>query len=314
LILLMRTISHHYEAVAGQLSHPDRRPRDRRAGQQHMVIFVTSLDTAAARAVGYVRAVRPKSSTAVAYDDRMAAAWRRLAPDIPITIAERRGSLADDLIAHLRDRRSDLPADDFLTVVVPELLERRGMLEVIRRPRKHRLKAALLSQPGLAVLDIPLVRDEIDPTVADDNEPSRNYVIVLVSSIHNATLQAIEFAESLRPTDLRALNFGLDPDETERLGNRWIRDNVPIPLEMQESPFRDIGRSLADYVHRFRPDGSKRIVTVVLPEFVVDKLRHQVLHGQTALLIKRHLLFERGVVVASVPYHLAPQDGSDQSA
>ena len=45
-------------------------------------------------------------------------------------------------------------------------------------------------------------------------------------------------------------------------------------------------------------------MTVVIPEFVVSKTRHQFLHGQTALLVKRHLLFEKGVVVASVPYHL----------
>ncbi len=45
------------------------------------------------------------------------------------------------------------------------------------------------------------------------------------------------------------------------------------------------------------------------PEFIVDKRRHQLLHGQTALLVKRHLLFEPGVVVASVPYQLGvPED------
>ena len=46
------------------------------------------------------------------------------------------------------------------------------------------------------------------------------------------------------------------------------------------------------------------MVTVVIPEFIVSKVRHQTLHGQTALLVKRHLLFEEGVAVASVPYHL----------
>ena len=46
------------------------------------------------------------------------------------------------------------------------------------------------------------------------------------------------------------------------------------------------------------------MVTVVLPEFVVEKRRHQILHGQTALVVKRHLLFEKGVVAASVPYHV----------
>jgi hypothetical protein len=41
-----------------------------------------------------------------------------------------------------------------------------------------------------------------------------------------------------------------------------------------------------------------------MPEFVVPTRRHQILHGQTALIAKRHLLFERGVVAVSVPYHL----------
>jgi hypothetical protein len=46
------------------------------------------------------------------------------------------------------------------------------------------------------------------------------------------------------------------------------------------------------------------VVTVIIPEFIVAKKRHQILHGQTALIVKRHLLFETGVVVASVPYHV----------
>jgi hypothetical protein len=77
-----------------------------------------------------------------------------------------------------------------------------------------------------------------------------------------------------------------------------------VPLELHESPFRDIGLSLQDYVKGLGPEGQSRVVTVVIPEFVVKRFRHQLLHGQTALLVKRHLLFEEGVVVASVPYHL----------
>jgi hypothetical protein len=57
-------------------------------------------------------------------------------------------------------------------------------------------------------------------------------------------------------------------------------------------------------VRRFNPDGIERVVTVVIPEFVVGKRRHNILHGQTGLLVKRHLLFERGVVVVSVPYFI----------
>ena len=177
-------------------------------------------------------------------------------------------------------------------------------MEIVRHPRLHRLKGALLTEPGIQVLNVPMLRDEIDPEVHEGSEPARNYAVVLVAGLHNATLQAIEYAESLGPSDLRAVTFALDPQEAERLGDRWLADRIPVPLELHESPFRDIGLSLNEYVRGLGAEGQDKIVTVVIPEFVVKRLRHQVLHGQTALLVKRHLLFEPGVVVASVPYHL----------
>jgi amino acid transporter len=304
LILLMRAIDRHYTAVAEQLAHPDRTPLDRRAGNQHMVIFVNRMDAATARAVGYVRSVRPGSTTALTFDKGHGAAWGRLAPDIPLVEAELKGSLASSVKRYLRERRKELPPHDFLTIVIPELLKSRGLLEILRRPGIHRLKASLLAEPGVQVLDIPILSSEVDPTADDAREPARHYAVVLVSGVHNATLEAIEYAETLRPIDLRAVSFGLDPSDTERLGDRWMEARVPLPLELEDSPFRDIGVSLTHYVRQFKPDGVDRVVTVIIPEFVVQKTRHQLLHGQTALVVKRHLLFERGVAVASVPYHL----------
>jgi amino acid transporter len=304
LIWLMRAIHTHYTDVAEQLAHPDRRPLDRRAGDQNMVILVSSVDAATARAIGYVRSVRPKSATALTFDKGQTAIWRRLAPDIPLVVGEVKESLSTDVKSYLRERRKGLPQHDFLTIVVPELLKRRGLLEIVRRPRIHRLKASLLAEPGVQVLDVPILKEEIDATRDETVEPARNYVVVLVAGVHNATLEAIEYAETLRPSDLRAVSFGLDPSATERLGNEWFDAKVPLPLELEDAPFRDIGESLTHYVRKFRPDGADRLVTVVIPEFVVQKTRHQLLHGQTALIVKRRLLFERGVVLASVPYHL----------
>jgi amino acid transporter len=304
LIFMMRSIGAHYSAVAEQLSHPDRIPLDRRAGDQNIVILVNTVDAATARAVGYVRSVRPKSASALAFDKRHAAAWRRLAPEIPLVVVETRGSFAASVKRHMREKRKELEEHDFLTIAVPELLQGRGLLEILRHPRIHRLKASLLAEPGLQVLDIPILKEEIDPETDEAMGPARHYVVVLVAGLHNASLQAIEYAETLRPVDLRAVSFGLDPSETERLGDQWMEAQIPLPLELEDSPFRDIGASLTNYVRRYKPDGVDRLVTVVIPEFIVQKTRHQLLHGQTALLAKRHLLFEKGVVVANVPYHL----------
>ena len=46
------------------------------------------------------------------------------------------------------------------------------------------------------------------------------------------------------------------------------------------------------------------IITVVIPEFVVRHWWGNLLHNQSALLLKGRLLFRKGTVVTSVPYHL----------
>jgi hypothetical protein len=301
----MYSIHRHYTWFKAQLGHPERRPVDRRPGHQNVVLFAHDVDAATARAVGYARSIRPSTIRAIALDKKVAAAWRRLAPDIELDILEPTGSLRKRVRNYLAQVRDNVPNDEFLTFIVPEVLGQRGLREIIKHPTLHRLKAGLKTAPGVQLIDVPILKDEIDPTFDEAQEPTRNYVVVMVSNVNNATLQAIEFAETLRPTDLRAVYIGLsDAAESEQLGNAWLEAGIPHPLELEDSPWRDLSTSLMQYVSQFRPNGQDRIVTVVIPEWVVSKKRHQILHNQTALVIKRYLLFETGVVVASVPYHL----------
>ena len=302
----MRSVHRHYTELRAELAHPERVPADRRPGNHHMVILVERVDAATARALGYARSVRPADLVAVTFDDSLRDDWAKLAPQVELAVMPEGESRRARLKNHLQSLRRDLGRDDFLTLVVPEMLQSKGLWQIMRQPGLQRLKASFLREPGIQVLDVPLNRSEVDVDSGPlrSIEPARNYVLVLVAGVHNATLQAIEYAETLRPTDLRAVSFGLDPEATERLGNEWLASGIPHPLEIDDSPFRDIGGSLIDYVHRFKPDGVKRVVTVVMPEFIVSKRRHQLLHGQTALVIKSRLLFERGVVAVSVPYHI----------
>jgi hypothetical protein len=248
--------------------------------------------------------VRPRQATAITFDQANGSVFKRVAPEIPLTVLEEKGGAADAIKSYLAKERKNVPPEDFFTLVTPELLQRRGRWELVTHPRLHRLKAAFLAERHLQILDIPILREDVDPRLDETTGPARNYVVVLVSDVHNATLQAIEYAETLGGTDLRAVSFGIDTDATTKLADDWMAAKIQVPLELEESAFRDIGQSLVSYIRRFNADGKGTVVTVVLPEFVVSTFRHQLLHGQTALLVKRHLLFERGVVVASVPYHL----------
>ncbi|MGI8407880.1 MAG: APC family permease, partial [Actinomycetota bacterium] len=300
----MYSIHKHYMDVKAQLSAEDRIPVDRRPGNQHMVMFVPKIDASTSRALGYALSIRPSSLSAITPDESIKDAWTELAPDVPLEVVP--GTIsARKLGAEMTRRRADLNNDDFLTVIIPEILGSAGMLGMVRHPGLLRLKHGLLRREGIQVMDVPLLEGEIRPELERAHQPARNLIVVLVANVHNATLQAIEYAETLRGTNVRAVSFG-DDEETEELGNAWLEAAIPHPLELEAYPFRDIGSALAAYIHRpeLNPDGIERVVTVVIPEFVVAKKRHQILHGQTALIAKRHLLFEPGVVVVSVPYHL----------
>jgi hypothetical protein len=77
-----------------------------------------------------------------------------------------------------------------------------------------------------------------------------------------------------------------------------------IPLVVLESPYRSIIEPLVDYIEEVRSEFPEGVITVVLPEFVPSRWWHHLLHNQTALLIKSILLFKKGVVSTSVPFHL----------
>ena len=96
----------------------------------------------------------------------------------------------------------------------------------------------------------------------------------------------------------------VDEAETLRLKEDWERANIPVPLTVVASPYREITRPVVGYVKRLRRESPRDIVTVYIPEYVLGHWWEQLLHNQSALRLKSRLLLLPGVVVASVPYQL----------
>jgi hypothetical protein len=96
--------------------------------------------------------------------------------------------------------------------------------------------------------------------------------------------------------------FAFDADEVERLQDDWVAKQMPIPLEIEQAPFRDIGDPLTAHLRKLTAD-PEAIAVVVMPELVFGGMS-RALHNQRALYIKRLLLFEPRVILASVPYRL----------
>jgi len=143
--------------------------------------------------------------------------------------------------------------------------------------------------------------------------PARNHAVVLVSSLSVPTLRAINYAKSINAHTLHAINIAVDVDSAKRLEDEWDRAGIDIPLVRIASPYRDLTKPLVDYVKGIRRESERDVVTVVVPEFVVTKWWEQLLHGQSALLIKLALLRTPGVVVTNVPWHLGADSDEDEA-
>ena len=299
LVVWMRQVHRHYTSVSLELRTGLAEPEEPRPND--VVVLLDRVDQPFARAVAYARALSPRSLRAVALapvDSAVEADVHALDPDLSVSSLEvTRGRAA--IRAVERELRSP-DRDAVTTAVIPETASG-SWFELLRRHQLAlRLKANLTSE-GIVVANV--VSPDSGPAELLA-EPVEHHVVVLVSSVHKATMRALAYAESLRGTSLRALSVNLESEGSSRMLQAWDDWNVDVALELVDSPFRSITDAVRDYVRGFRPDGSRVVVTCVLPEFVLPRWWQQPLHNQTALLIKGALVFEPGVVVTAVPYRI----------
>ncbi len=134
--------------------------------------------------------------------------------------------------------------------------------------------------------------------------PASNRAIVLVSKLHLPTLRAVAYARATQPSHIEAVTVCVDEAETARLREEWERADIPVPLTVVASPYRDITRPVVAYVNRLRRESPRDVVTVFIPEYVLGHWWEQLLHNQSAQRLKAKLLLQPGVIMASVPYQL----------
>ena len=148
------------------------------------------------------------------------------------------------------------------------------------------------------------VARELSPPDERPILPSRNHAVVLVSKLHLPTLRALAYARATRPDTLTGVTVNVDDNDTRALQEEWERREIPVPLTVVDSPYREITRPIIDFVKSKRRDSPRDVVTVYIPEYVVGRWWENLLHNQSALRLKGRLLFEPGVMVTSVPWQL----------
>jgi amino acid transporter len=153
-------------------------------------------------------------------------------------------------------------------------------------------------------------------SVSAEYKPRRmnHTIVVLVGSLHRGTLEALAYAKSLAPNHLIAMTIVSEEEDQERIEKAWADRGLDIPLEIVHSPYRELTRPVMRFIDELDARYENDIVTVVIPEFVVTSWWGHLLHNQSALILKGRLLFRKGTVVTSVPYHIEPNAAADASS
>src|SRR6201999_3500247 len=127
---------------------------------------------------------------------------------------------------------------------------------------------------------------EVLETLTENQPPppphySRRTVFVFVDSFDLATLAALRYARSMRPTSLRAVHFVIDSARAEKLREEWTRANRGVVLDFIDVPDRRLTTAAAELVgHEVEDPGAH--VTVILPRRSYSAWFGRLLHDRTA--------------------------------
>jgi amino acid transporter len=109
----------------------------------------------------------------------------------------------------------------------------------------------------------------------------RRTIFVFVDSFDLATLAALRYARSLRPTSIRAVHFVIDSVRADLLREKWARADRGVVLDLIDCPDRRLLRAATDFVEREAANPDTH-VTVVLPRRSYSALLGRLLHDRTA--------------------------------
>lgn len=132
----------------------------------------------------------------------------------------------------------------------------------------------------------------------------RNRVIMPIGGVHNGTIKALKFAQTLSD-DITAIHIGLDPKEAGRIEQKWSLWGESNRLIILHSPYRTLIEPLVEYVDQIsKTTMPNEIITIVVPQFNSKNIWNKYLHTRTAETLRKVLLNRDDIVIIEVPYQV----------
>ncbi|KZM54295.1 hypothetical protein P9246_08595 [Aeribacillus pallidus] len=128
-------------------------------------------------------------------------------------------------------------------------------------------------------------------------------VIIPISGISKVVDQSVQYTKSISD-DITAITIVFAEEEEQKIRDKWYKLYPDIELKIIYSPYRTILSPLLDYINKVEKETKGATITILMPQFIVKKWWHTLLHNQTAIFLRFFLILKKDIVIATLPYHL----------
>lgn len=132
--------------------------------------------------------------------------------------------------------------------------------------------------------------------------------ILLVHDINKPFLKAINYANSIS-NNITALHVCRHPEHAVALRKQWEDLEIPIPLKIIETPYRDIVKPMDVYLwHREKHLKPGENISVILIKFISNHWYDRILHNQTTYFFSQNLSKHKNISTVILPFHYKLDD------
>ena len=94
-------------------------------------------------------------------------------------------------------------------------------------------------------------------------------------------------------------------EEEERIVDAWEQFELPVELRTIFSPYRDLTGPVLQVIDELDAERPDDVITVVIPEFVVEHWWDTVLHNQSAVVLRAKLRQRPNTAITLIPVQVS---------
>lgn len=144
--------------------------------------------------------------------------------------------------------------------------------------------------------------------IMSDEQPLKlegNVVIVPIGGITTVVENSLNYAKLIGDTVI-AVYVAFDREREKQIEEKWKEWQPDIRLVTLYTSYRSLLRPLERFIDLAKEKSEEKnfTLTVLIPQFITKRRWHDILHNQSSLMLRIYLIYQKNVIVSTVPYRL----------